>query len=450
MLFEDGLVAYHIAGTFAFGLCAALAMSAGIGGGGLFVPLIMVLLEKDAKQATSMSQCLIAGGAIAGLIYNSNQRHPSKNRPLISLSVVTFLAPLQMGGALVGNILNQMLPKYLIVMLLIVVLSFSVIKSMRKGMQLYQKEKSSMQPAFSGVPVAEEEEFVEEVETYCVSGKEGVETCINKSETECEEVTTSEGPTFGGAPLLDVVCPGTKGDTTCGDPDNSEAGFNMCHVGMLICVWLITLLLIFARGGKGADSVFGIAPCSGAYWGVTATAVLGLIAFAVFTSTLLMGDTATKIETGYDFAEGDMLWEPALCLKLGVTTIIAGVMAGLVGIGGGMVLGPVLLDTGFIPEVSSALTATNVLLSSSTVSMLVLISGIAPIDESMFFFGCCLVGAFFGKFYLGKVIRRLGRTSLIVFTLVLVISLSIFAVAIQGISEWLVHGFVGGFSGVCD
>jgi len=428
MLFEDGLVVYHVAGTFAFGLCAALAMSAGIGGGGLFVPLIMMLLKKDAKEATSMSQCLIAGAAIAGLIYNSNQRHPSKNRPLISLSVVTFLAPLQMGGALIGNILNQMLPKYLIVMLLIFVLSFAVVKSFRKGMELYRREKRSMEQKF-------EKLAVEDVELE------------NRPEAEGEEVTT-----VGGAPLLDVVSPEITKDGTDGNPDaaDKEVGFNIYHVGMLFGVWIIVLLLIFARGGKGADSVFGIAPCSGAYWGVTMSAVLGLIAFSVFTSTLLMRDTATKIETGYEFAEGDMHWNPVLCLKLGVTTIIAGVMAGLVGIGGGMVLGPVLLDTGFIPEVSSGLTATNVLLSSSTVSVLVLISGVAPMDESMFFFGCCLVGAFFGKFYLGKVIRRLGRTSLIVFTLVLVISLSIFAVAIQGISEWLVHGFVGGFSGVCD
>ena len=59
----------------------------------------MIILQKDAKEATSMSQCLIAGAAIAGLGYNAFQRHPVRNRPLIDLPVVAFLVS---GGAGVG------------------------------------------------------------------------------------------------------------------------------------------------------------------------------------------------------------------------------------------------------------------------------------------------------------------------------------------------------------
>lgn len=119
--------------AFGAALCAALAMSAGIGGGGLFVPLLILVLHKDVSIATSMSQCLIAGAAIAGLLYNLYQRHPARDRPLIDVSLVLFLAPLQMAGALCGNVMNRMLPPVTLIIVMVIVLSISDIKTLRKG-----------------------------------------------------------------------------------------------------------------------------------------------------------------------------------------------------------------------------------------------------------------------------------------------------------------------------
>jgi len=132
-LFEPDLVTSQVATAFGAAICAALAMSAGIGGGGLFVPLLILVLEKNVSTATSMSQCLIAGAAVAGLIYNLQQRHPERDRPVIDVSLVLFLAPLQMAGALVGNVLNRMLPKSILIILMVVVLSISDIKTFMKG-----------------------------------------------------------------------------------------------------------------------------------------------------------------------------------------------------------------------------------------------------------------------------------------------------------------------------
>jgi len=132
-LFTPDVVNDQIATVFGAALCAALAMSAGIGGGGLFVPLLILVLEKNIATATSMSQCLIAGAAIAGLLYNLQQRHPERDRPLVDVSLVLFLAPLQMAGALCGNVLNRMLPKVVLIALMVVVLSISDIKTLIKG-----------------------------------------------------------------------------------------------------------------------------------------------------------------------------------------------------------------------------------------------------------------------------------------------------------------------------
>jgi len=132
-LFSSDVRDSQVATMLAAALCAALAMSAGIGGGGLFVPLLILLLHKNVSIATSMSQCLIAGAAIAGILYNLNQRHPSRDRPLIDVSLVLFLAPLQMAGALCGNMLNRMLPPVALIFLMVAVLSISDVKTVVKG-----------------------------------------------------------------------------------------------------------------------------------------------------------------------------------------------------------------------------------------------------------------------------------------------------------------------------
>lgn len=144
-----------------------------------------------------------------------------------------------------------------------------------------------------------------------------------------------------------------------------------------------------------------------------------------------------------------MEWTKMIGIRLAIVTLLSGVIAGLIGIGGGMVVGPVLLELGFIPQVSSALTATNVLMSSSTVSVLVLSGGVVPIDEALFFALVTFVGAYFGKNFLGKLIKRLGKTSVIIFILGGVIFLAIAAVLVQGVIEFATNGIDFGFTGVC-
>jgi len=137
-------------------------------------------------------------------------------------------------------------------------------------------------------------------------------------------------------------------------------------------------------------------------------------------------------------------------IKLAVVTLVAGLIAGLIGIGGGMVVGPILLELGFNPQVSSALTATNVLMSSSAVSMLVLMSGAAPINEALFFACVCFIGAYVGKNFLGKLIKKLGKTSVIIFILGAVIFLAIAAVVAQGVIEFANSGIDIKFTHICS
>jgi len=197
------------------------------------------------------------------------------------------------------------------------------------------------------------------------------------------------------------------------------------------------------------DSIFGVANCGLVYWIVSVFAIFLLSGFSLFMLSRLTEESKVKLYCGYDFAEGDIVWTKSNGIKLALVTLLAGVIAGLIGIGGGMVVGPMLLELGFIPQVSSALTATNVLMSSSTVTVLVLLGGAVPFDEAIFFAFVCFVGAYFGKTFLGKVVRKIGKTSLIILILGGVIFLAILAVIAQGILDFTVNGIHFSFSNIC-
>lgn len=60
----------------------------GFVGGGMFVPILILMLGFTTHQSTAISQALMVGGTLAGLLLNWNQKHPSCNRPLIDVLLV--------------------------------------------------------------------------------------------------------------------------------------------------------------------------------------------------------------------------------------------------------------------------------------------------------------------------------------------------------------------------
>ena len=68
-----------------------LAVAAGIGGGGLLVPLYAFVLGLGPKNAVPVSKATIFGVAIGNVFFIGRERHPKANRPLIDYSTAVFM-----------------------------------------------------------------------------------------------------------------------------------------------------------------------------------------------------------------------------------------------------------------------------------------------------------------------------------------------------------------------
>ena len=95
-----------VAAMFAILVGAMIAAGGGLGGGGVFVPIYILILNYPPKFAAALSQATIFGGSIVNLIMNMRKHHPTReHRPLTDYSTLLIFEPMLLVGTIVG-ILN--------------------------------------------------------------------------------------------------------------------------------------------------------------------------------------------------------------------------------------------------------------------------------------------------------------------------------------------------------
>ena len=105
----------------------------------------------------------------------------------------------------------------------------------------------------------------------------------------------------------------------------------------------------------------------------------------------------------------------------------------MIGIGGGMVLGPILLEIDIMASVAAATSAFLILLSSTMSSIQFLLIGRVRFDFAISLFCIGLVSSAVGVKLLHRLVQRTGKESLIVFSIVLVIVMSNGLLVVSGI-----------------
>jgi uncharacterized membrane protein YfcA len=119
---------------------AAICSGAGIGGGGVFVPTFILALGLNAHWALPLSQVTIFGVGIGSLVYLLPQRHPTLPRRLIDLNLAALLEPATLAGTIPGVYLNLIFPAYLITIFLAILLGLTTATTLRKGWQQRRAE----------------------------------------------------------------------------------------------------------------------------------------------------------------------------------------------------------------------------------------------------------------------------------------------------------------------
>eukprot|EP01083_Nonionella_stella_P296956 1008638_1 len=101
-----------ILGGALISVAALLAAGAGIGGGGLYLPVFVVVLKYDPHLAVPLSKATIVGVAYGGYLVNYRRRHPLADRPLIDYDIALLFEPMLLAGTMLGVGMNVVFPSY--------------------------------------------------------------------------------------------------------------------------------------------------------------------------------------------------------------------------------------------------------------------------------------------------------------------------------------------------
>ncbi|KAF0714791.1 Aste57867_3697 [Aphanomyces stellatus] len=447
--------------TFMAFLSAALGAGCGVGGGGLLVPLYILVVGLGPKHAIPLSKATIFGGAFATFLVNFSKKHPHRSqRPLIDYALAAMMEPATLFGSIFGVMFNRMFPSWLILILLITLLSYTTYKTLLKGNKIAAKERLDLLKA-SSPPADEATSCLIHVDKI----KRKVEWCARKwlqttrDHKQRRAQRKDDDDDFKSLPAL-VVPPAKEkffAETRATLEVNEFNTFPIRNVLPLVVCWLVVFFQAIVLGGHGTPSLFGV-PCgSTTYWLLTflPLSVLVLITYRMGQNLRLRN--RLKVLSKAVFADGDVHWTRTKTqVVFPIYCVLAGIAAGLLGIGGGMVKGPVMLENGILPPVQASTASYMILFTSSATTLLFAIAGMFPgqlqFDYVGWFAMVGFFGGLFGQKVVGYLLKKYNRTSILVYILAFTIGLSTLCMSYIGAQTALrdfARGVDLGFSGLC-
>jgi uncharacterized membrane protein YfcA len=150
---------------------------------------------------------------------------------------------------------------------------------------------------------------------------------------------------------------------------------------------------------------------------------------------------------GYLSLTGDLELSGSNLYIYPTITFFSGIMAGLLGIGGGVINAPVLLHLGVNPLVVAATTSTMIILTSSTSLVSYVFFQQWIVLDGVIFFILGFIGTYVGQ-VLSYIMLKGGKTYLISFVMGGVVIMSVTGMTIETIVT-LAKGEEGGDGGFC-
>ncbi|KAG0488977.1 hypothetical protein HPP92_007788 [Vanilla planifolia] len=384
---------------------AAFGSVGGVGGGGIFVPMLTLIIGFDPKSSTAISKCMITGAAGSTVYYNLRLRHPTLDAPLIDYDLALLFQPMLLLGISIGVIFNVVFADWMVTVLLIIIFLVTSTKAFMKGVETWKKE-----------------------------------TIMKK-----EALRHLEGNVIGLQEVSYKPLPSEPGNTGQMEPkDIVDREFPI----MENVSWKELCLLLFGMDGFPCNSDYeNCVNCTASYKNMFNMIPVSL-GVGLYEAVRLYKGRRVIASKGGEIT----VWKIHQLVIYCFLGIIAGIVGGLLGLGGGFVLSPLFLELGIPPQASSA-TATFAMTFSASMSVVeYYLLKRFPVPYALYFVAVAAIAAFVGQHVVRKLILLMGRASLIIFILASTIFVSAISLGGVGVSNmvWEIqHGEYMGFDNLC-
>ncbi|KAK1429422.1 hypothetical protein QVD17_11631 [Tagetes erecta] len=367
---------------------SAFGTVGGVGGGGIFVPMLTLIVGFDTKSAAALSKCMIMGASASSVWYNLRIQHPCRQVPILDYDLALLFQPMLMLGITLGVALSVVFPYWLITVLIILLFSGTSLRSFCKAIEMWKEE-----------------------------------TLMKKELERPREFVNSRGEL-----LIDTYEPLIpKEEKTPMQIFLFNLRWKMLTA--LIVVWAAFLALQIIKNS--------LVVCSTSYWAVTIIQFPVALSVFGYECVKLYKESKKRKNTGNpeSVCEAAIDWTAPHLMFCAFCGILGGTVGGLLGSGGGFILGPLLLEIGVMPQVASA-TATFVMMFSSSLSVVEFyLLQRFPIPHALYLMAVSVMAGFWGQFVIRRLVAFLQRASIIVFILSGVIFASALTMGVIGVDR---------------
>lgn len=348
----------YICGIVLF-FAGVLCSAGGIGGGGIYVTVLMVFGRLDVKDAVPLSKFIVFFGAMISLVMNLHKMFDKATKKesdvLIDYNICRLVVPSALLGTYLGVFFNRHIPSWGIVAILSSILAAITLQVSFETFKQFREEQSLQTPTGeSPIDVPEPESEPGEVDPN--AGHDIIvaeHSIVGKCEsTEPPRMCLDAQRNLGArdtvvliSMLIIVIVLGVfrfhAGQ--CREAlARADASLHACHHPSLI--WL------------GYDTLQALMDDA---WRADALRSLSLISAVVICLTLALVYSTELSKSG---------WSCCNIAKYCSMSIITGCLAGLVGIGGGLIFSPFFLIMGLPPATAVATSSTCVIFTSASTS----------------------------------------------------------------------------------
>lgn len=351
---------------------SVLAAAAGTGGGGMFVPLLVLFAGLKADKAVPLSQCMIFFSSLCNIVVFIAQRHTKfHDQPQIDYDCIVLFEPMLILGVTFGVLLHRMSPQWFLLLLLTVTLGMALQRTAAKGIKQRAAENQMIQNSPSAISIGS---------PRTVTARSYFGTIVELTNPKTVQLLVING------------------------------------------IWLIMFVASF----------HGLSPC---------TTHFGIFFFGLALSLCLCTYiSVTYVLKKQDSCDKPIDWTSAGNRSLGVYTYPAisfagGFLGGLLGLGGGVIMSPVLLEVGMHSESVQATTAVIVFLSSSLATIQFSLVGQIVWHYALWYSSITIVATLLGQHLCEIYVRRTGRYSLITLSIAGVLLFSLVALSYVGTTQ---------------
>jgi uncharacterized membrane protein YfcA len=352
---------YSVAATLVIiTVVSMLSAPSGVGGGLLITPLAQVTIDFTSKQAAALSQWLIFGSSLASVLFLLYQQHKTKSESKIQAKYIYFMLPAVISGSTIGVLIAKVIPTIFQTAVLAGMCFFATTSIFKKAQALYKAES---QPSPSGEGNMKPEESAPKPPVDPV-------TLGNKSMEE-------------GTPTVSHI-PSTAHSLLFTSPERRLFLY-------IVLIFLLNVFFLFLRGSSRTTSIAKIEYCGTGYW--------GLYALQIFLFALIALIIAPKQ------------------IRMSSIVILTGAIGAMSGIGGGLILNPLLLRESLTPQRTTATVIVVVTVTSLTSSIDFFLNSDLIRIKHLYFICFSFIGSVIGMTLVTEMVRRTGRQSYIVFIL---------------------------------